>query len=198
MDWAPVTKRLEDVVIGTALLCLSAPLWPIIAIAIKLDSNGPVLFRQRRRGRYQSTIQVLKFRTMAVMEDGADVRQCIAGDLRVTAVGRILRRTSLDELPQLFNVINGDMSLVGPRPHALAHDDEFSRLLEIYPNRHQMRPGITGLAQVTGHRGSTAAPGSIEARVHADMNYIHNWSLWLDLKILARTFYTVVAGNNAD
>ena len=135
---------------------------------------------------------------MAVMEDGTDVRQAVAGDARVTVVGRFLRRTSLDELPQLFNVLKGEMSLVGPRPHALAHDDEFTRLLAVYPDRHQMRPGMTGLAQVTGHRGSTAAPGSIEARVEADMNYIRNWSLWLDLKIILRTFYTVLAGNNAD
>lgn len=176
----------------------SAPLWPLIALAIKLESKGPVLFRQRRRGRYQTTINMLKFRTMTVVEDGDDVRQAVPGDIRVTAVGRFLRRTSLDELPQLFNVLKGDMSLVGPRPHALVHDAEFTRLLEIYPNRHQMRPGMTGLAQITGHRGSTAAPGSIEARVEADMAYIANWSLPLDFKILVKTFWAVIAGSNAD
>jgi putative colanic acid biosynthesis UDP-glucose lipid carrier transferase len=141
---------------------------------------------------------MIKFRTMSVMEDGSDVRQAVRGDQRVTNVGRILRRTSLDELPQLFNVLKGEMSLVGPRPHALVHDDEFSRILDIYPNRHQMRPGMTGLAQVTGHRGSTAAPGSIEARVEADMAYIANWSLWLDFRILFKTVWAVVVGNNAD
>ena len=156
------------------------------------------MFRQRRRGRYQTVIEMLKFRTMSVMENGSDVRQAVRGDQRVTAVGRILRRTSLDELPQLFNVLKGEMSLVGPRPHALVHDEAFSRLLEIYPNRHQMRPGMTGLAQITGHRGSTAQPGSIEARVEADMTYIANWSLWLDFKILLGTFWAVVAGKNAD
>lgn len=135
---------------------------------------------------------------MRVMEEGSDVRQAVAGDTRVTKIGRILRRTSLDELPQLFNVLAGDMSLVGPRPHALAHDESFTRSLEEYPDRHQMKPGITGLAQVTGHRGPTAQPGSIEARVEADLAYIKNWSLMLDMKILALTFAAVVIGENAD
>ena len=180
------------------MLLASAPLWPLIALAIKLESPGPVLFRQRRRGRYQTVIEILKFRTMNVMEDGAVIRQATAGDARITLIGRILRRTSLDELPQLFNVIKGDMSLVGPRPHALAHDEEFARLLEIYPDRHQMRPGMTGLAQINGLRGSTAAPGSIEARVEADLTYIRTWSLWLDFKIFCGTFYAVLTGHNAD
>lgn len=135
---------------------------------------------------------------MRVMEDGPEVKQATPADDRVTSVGRILRRTSLDELPQLLNVLRGDMSLVGPRPHALVHDDEFTRALERYPDRHQMRPGLTGLAQVTGLRGSTAKPGSIEARVEADLGYIRNWSLMLDLKILARTVRAVIAGTNAD
>ncbi len=198
IDWAPITKRLEDITIGAIILLLSAPLWPLIALAIKIDSPGPVFFVQRRRGRYQTTIEMLKFRTMTVMENGSDVRQAEVGDRRVTAVGRILRRTSLDELPQLFNVLKGDMSLVGPRPHALAHDEEFARHVEVYPNRHQMRPGMTGLAQVTGHRGSTTAPGSLEGRVEADMTYIANWTLLLDFKILRRTFWAVIAGKNAD
>lgn len=173
-------------------------MWPLTALAIKLESPGPVFFRQRRRGRYQTTIDVLKFRTMTVMEDGASVRQAVQGDARVTRIGRILRRTSLDELPQIFNVLKGEMSLVGPRPHALIHDEEFSRLLDMYPDRHQMKPGITGLAQVSGLRGSTAEPGSIDARVAADLNYIQAWSLWLDLRIIARTFYAVLSGKNAD
>lgn len=170
----------------------------MIAIAIKLESPGPAIFTQRRRGRFLREFRVFKFRTMRVMEDGPDVRQAVAADDRVTLTGRILRRTSLDELPQLLNVLKGDMSLVGPRPHALAHDGEFTRLLERYPDRHQIRPGLTGLAQVTGLRGSTAKPGSIEARVEADLAYIHNWSLWLDFKILARTVRAVIAGTNAD
>lgn len=141
---------------------------------------------------------MLKFRTMTVMENGDTVRQAVPGDSRVTRVGRILRRTSLDELPQIINVLKGEMSVVGPRPHAIAHDEEFSRMLEIYPSRHQMRPGMTGLAQVSGLRGSTAQPGSIEARVEADMTYIANWSLWLDMKILCKTVWAVIAGTNAD
>ncbi len=180
------------------ILIVTAPLWPLIALAIKLESPGPVFFHQRRRGRYQTIINVLKFRTMTVMEDGANVRQAVQGDPRVTRIGRLLRRTSLDELPQIFNVIRGEMSLVGPRPHALVHDEEFSRLLEMYPDRHQMKPGITGLAQVSGLRGPTTAPGSIDARVAADLAYIQHWSLWLDMQILAKTFYAVLSGRNAD
>lgn len=198
VDWAPITKRLEDLTIGSVIFLVSLPLWIVIAAAIKLESTGPVFFRQRRRGRHQTTIEMLKFRTMTVMEDGDVVRQAVRGDSRVTRVGRILRRTSLDELPQIINVLKGEMSVVGPRPHAIAHDEEFSRILAVYPNRHQMRPGMTGLAQVTGLRGSTAQPGSIEARVEADMTYIANWSLWLDLKILFKTVWAVVAGTNAD
>lgn len=132
------------------------------------------------------------------MEDGRDVRQAVRGDTRVTRIGRILRRTSLDELPQLFNVVRGEMSLVGPRPHALIHDQEFTKLLDMYPDRHQMKPGITGLAQIRGLRGATTEPGSIDARVASDIAYIQDWSLWLDLKILAMTFNAVVWGKNAD
>ena len=179
-------------------MLITAPLWPVIALAIKLESRGPVFFRQRRRGRFLRTIEVLKFRTMSVMEDGDDVRQAVVGDTRVTLLGRILRRSSLDELPQLLNVLKGDMSLVGPRPHALVHDEEFTALLEKYPDRHQMRPGITGLAQVEGLRGSTAKPGSIEARVEADLAYIKAWSLALDMKIMWRTFSAVIRGTNAN
>ncbi len=141
---------------------------------------------------------MLKFRTMTVMEQGNDVRQAVRGDKRVTRIGRILRRTSLDELPQLINVLRGEMSLVGPRPHALVHDAEFARLLEEYPDRHQMKPGLTGLAQVEGLRGPTTAPGSIAARVSADLLYIQTWSLMLDLQIIKRTFAAVIAGTNAD
>ncbi len=170
---------------------------PLIALAIKIDSPGPILFRQRRRGRYQTTIDIFKFRTMTVVEDGRTARQAVPGDARITRVGRFLRRTSLDEQPQLLHVLTGEMSLVGPRPHALSHDDEFSRRLPPYPDRHQMKPGMTGLAQVSGLRGPTSAPGAIEARVEADMAYVMSWSLWLDLKILARTITAVIKGENA-
>jgi Undecaprenyl-phosphate glucose phosphotransferase len=195
--WQPIVKRAEDIVIGSVVALVIAPMLPVIALAIKLDSPGPVLFRQRRRGRNQRVIEVLKFRTMSVMEDGADVRQATVQDPRITKVGRVLRRTSLDELPQLWNVLAGDMSLVGPRPHAMVHDQKFGAMIESYANRHQMKPGVTGQAQVNGHRGETATPESVEARVTHDLAYIRNWSLWLDLKIIFATVWTVIAGTNA-
>jgi putative colanic acid biosysnthesis UDP-glucose lipid carrier transferase len=196
-NWAPVIKRTEDLVIGTLVALVVAPVLPLIALAVKLDSPGPVLFRQRRRGRNQKVFEVLKFRTMSVMEDGLDVRQATTHDPRVTRVGRILRRTSLDELPQIWNVLWGDMSLVGPRPHALVHDEKFGAMLETYANRHQMKPGVTGLAQVNGFRGETTTSESIEARVNFDLEYIRTWSLWLDLKIIVLTVWAVAVGTNA-
>lgn len=196
--WAPVVKRVEDIVIGAVLALLVAPLLPLIALAIKLDSPGPVLFRQRRRGRNQRVFEVFKFRTMSVMENDGDVRQATANDPRVTRVGHVLRRSSLDELPQLWNVLWGDMSLVGPRPHALIHDQKFDDLLESYANRHQMKPGVTGLAQVSGFRGETTTTQAIQARVEHDLAYIRNWSVWLDIKILALTVWAVALGTNAN
>ena len=195
--WAPLIKRAEDLVIGSIVAVAVAPFLPLIALAIRLDGPGSVLFRQRRRGRNQRVFEVLKFRTMSVMEDGTDVRQATTGDPRVTRIGRILRRTSLDELPQLWNVLKGDMSLVGPRPHALVHDEKFGAMLETYANRHQMKPGVTGLAQVNGYRGETTTSESIEARVNYDLAYIRDWSLALDLKIIAMTAWSVALGTNA-
>ena len=195
--WGPVVKRAEDIVIGSLAAIVAAPVLPVIALAIKLDSPGPVLFRQRRRGRNQRVFEVFKFRTMSVMEDGTDVRQATAHDPRITRVGAVLRRTSLDELPQLWNVLWGDMSLVGPRPHATVHDEKFGALVESYANRHQMKPGVTGLAQVNGFRGETLTTESIESRVEHDLAYIRTWSLWLDIKILMLTVWAVLAGTNA-
>ena len=195
--WGPVVKRTEDIVIGAVAAAVVAPILPLIALAIKWDSPGPVLFRQRRRGRNLRVFEVFKFRTMSVMEDGFDVRQATTHDPRVTRVGALLRRTSLDELPQLWNVLWGDMSLVGPRPHAMVHDEKFGALVESYANRHQMKPGVTGLAQVNGFRGETATTESIEARVEQDLAYIRKWSLWLDLKIMVLTVWTVLVGTNA-
>jgi exopolysaccharide biosynthesis polyprenyl glycosylphosphotransferase len=184
-------------VVGGLLLVLALPLMALIAVAIKLESKGPVIFRQRRRGLNFAVIDMLKFRTMHVMEDGASVVQAQAHDPRVTRVGRVLRRFSLDELPQLINVVRGEMSLVGPRPHALAHDAQWGEQVRTYGIRHQMKPGITGLAQVEGWRGEVTSENDIASRVKQDLAYIRNWSLGLDLKILLRTIGAVIAGKNA-
>ena len=186
-DWGSVLKALEDGVIGTAMLIVLAPLLVVIAVAIKLDSPGPVFFRQRRHGICGQSIVVWKFRTMRVMENGAQVAQATRHDPRVTTVGRLLRITSLDELPQLLNVIRGEMSLVGPRPHAVAHDEYYAALIESYVGRHQVKPGITGWAQINGLRGETQDPQLMARRIEFDIWYIQNWSLWLDLKILILT-----------
>jgi Undecaprenyl-phosphate glucose phosphotransferase len=182
-----VVKRVVDIALAsTALLCLW-PLFLIIAVAIKLDSRGGVIFTQNRVGFNGRTFRIYKFRSMRTLDDGPVVVQAKRGDARVTGVGRWIRSTSLDELPQLFNVLKGDMSLVGPRPHVIAHDREYSALIEDYAMRHHVKPGITGLAQVVGYRGETATPDLMARRVEYDLWYIANWSLWLDLKILART-----------
>lgn len=196
-DWAPIVKRAEDFVLGTFLLVLALPLMALIALAIKFETSGPVIFRQRRRGRNFQVIDVLKFRTMHVMEDGQNVEQAHHNDPRVTKVGAFLRRYSLDELPQLLNVVAGTMSLVGPRPHALAHDAQWAEQLKTYGIRQQMRPGITGLAQVEGWRGEVSCENDIAARVQEDLAYIRNWSLALDIKILVRTIGAVLFAKNA-
>ncbi len=195
--WGPVIKRIEDKVLASLLLIMTAPLFPLIASAIKAESGGPVFFRQSRRGLNMRIFDVIKFRTMQVQDETSDVLQATLGDARITKVGAVLRRTSLDELPQLINVLKGDMSLVGPRPHALVHDDKFSEELESYANRQQVKPGMTGLAQVRGFRGETSSPDALEARVNADVEYIRSWSLGLDLRILAKTVATVLTGKNA-
>jgi len=196
-DWAPLVKRFEDVVLGSVFCALTAVVAPFIALAIKLDSPGPVLFRQSRRGLNKLEFDVLKFRTMYVSNEETNTRQASKGDPRVTRVGWYLRRFSLDELPQIINVMKGEMSLVGPRPHAIAHDDEFSLSLERYANRHQVKPGITGLAQVHGWRGETDTIEKLETRISYDITYIKTWSLSLDLWILMRTAWVVVSGKNA-
>jgi putative colanic acid biosynthesis UDP-glucose lipid carrier transferase len=196
-DWAPIVKRAEDILISATLLVMTLPVTILIALAIKLTSRGPVLFRQRRRGLNQKVIEVLKFRSMTVQENGDEVRQATRNDQRITFVGRILRRSSLDELPQLVNVLIGEMSLVGPRPHALIHDEKWGEMLEQYANRHQVKPGITGLAQVRGLRGEAHTPSDIQNRIAADLEYIGNWSLWLDLSIILRTVNAVIGAKNA-
>ena len=185
--WGVFQKRVEDFAVAVIGLILAAPLMALIALAIKLDSKGPVIFRQRRHGYNHCVIEVLKFRTMTVLEDGSSVSQAQKGDKRVTRVGRFLRRTSLDELPQLINVLRGDMSIVGPRPHALAHNSYYEDLVENYANRHRVKPGMTGWAQIHGYRGEIIHPQKMAERVRYDLEYIENWSLWLDLKIIMMT-----------
>jgi putative colanic acid biosynthesis UDP-glucose lipid carrier transferase len=196
-DWGPFLKRAEDLLVGSLLLLATLPLFPLIALAIKIDSPGPVFFRQRRSGLNLRPVDVWKFRTMAVQRPEDEALQATPGDQRVTRIGRLLRRTSFDELPQLFNVLKGDMSLVGPRPHLPVHDERFGEMMETYAHRHQVKPGLTGLAQVKGFRGETRSQSCIEGRVHADLDYIRNWSLGLDLKILVRTIWAVLTGRNA-
>jgi exopolysaccharide biosynthesis polyprenyl glycosylphosphotransferase len=187
LGWRAVAKRVFDVVIATTFLVFAAPVIAIAALAIKLDTRGPVFFVQSRHGYNHRVIRVFKFRTMTVMEVGPIVVQAQRNDERTTRVGRVLRRTSLDELPQLINVVRGELSLVGPRPHAVAHNHAYAALIENYASRHKIKPGITGWAQVNGFRGETRDPELMRRRVHQDLWYLDNWSLWLDLRILIKT-----------
>jgi len=184
---------LDYVLATVGLICL-APLLAAVAIAIKLDSPGPVFFRQRRYGQNNRIFRIYKFRTMAVAEDGQQVKQAERNDPRVTRVGRFLRRTSIDELPQLINVLTGDMSIVGPRPHALAHDQLFEEQLDLFSRRRRVRPGLTGWAQVHGFRGETKTTEDVRSRMQHDLYYIDNWSIWLDIEIIARTIFVLFKG----
>jgi putative colanic acid biosynthesis UDP-glucose lipid carrier transferase len=195
--WGIFTKMLEDRILSFLMILALSPVFLICIIAVKLDSPGPVFFVQRRQGMAGDIFPIIKFRSMRVMEDGEDVQQATRNDDRITRVGRILRRTSLDELPQLFNVVRGQMSLVGPRPHALKHDEYYSALIKDYAARHRVKPGMTGWAQVNGFRGETNHPDKMEARLHYDLAYIDNWSLWFDLRILLLTFKAVAKPENA-
>jgi Undecaprenyl-phosphate glucose phosphotransferase len=190
-------KRCVDVLLAGIVLIALLPLLAIVAIAIKFDSRGPVLFKQQRCGFNGRRFQIRKFRTMSVMEEGSSVVQAQLADKRVTRIGRWLRRTSIDELPQLFNVLDGSMSLVGPRPHAVAHDSQFDKVVRNYAFRRRMKPGLTGWAQVNGCRGPTPTAASIERRIDHDLWYIDNWSLKLDLAILLQTPLEVIRGRNA-
>jgi putative colanic acid biosynthesis UDP-glucose lipid carrier transferase len=190
-------KTVMDYVLSAIALPLLAPVMLLIAIAIKLDSAGPIFFVQSRHGHNHRIIRVVKFRTMTVAEDGPIVTQAVRGDKRVTRVGAFLRRSSLDELPQLFNVLRGELSLVGPRPHAVAHNESYSQILRNYANRHKVKPGITGWAQVNGFRGETKSSEDMRQRVERDLYYIKHWSPWLDIQILARTALVPFHGLNA-
>jgi putative colanic acid biosysnthesis UDP-glucose lipid carrier transferase len=190
-------KRSIDLLLAGTTFVALLPLLAIVAIAIKLDSPGPVLFRQQRCGFNGRCFQIYKFRTMSVLEDGPSIVQAQSGDKRFTRLGPWLRRTSIDELPQLINVLEGTMSLVGPRPHAVAHDNEFDQMVRNYAFRRRVKPGLTGWAQVNGYRGPTPTADSIEQRVEYDLWYIDNWSLLLDIAILLWTPIELIRGHNA-
>jgi len=180
-------KRALDIFGATLALLLFLPLLVCIALAVRLESPGGAIFRQRRTGYQGRIFTIYKFRTMTVAEDGGEIRHATRNDSRVTAIGSLLRRLSLDELPQFYNVLVGDMSLVGPRPHALAHDTHYGQLIPVYADRFRTRPGLTGLAQVNGLRGEIQEPRAMRDRIAADNLYIENWSLGLDVAILAKT-----------
>jgi putative colanic acid biosynthesis UDP-glucose lipid carrier transferase len=192
-----VLKRASDIILASAILILITPLMLAIAIAIKHQSPGPVLFKQRRYGLDGREIMVYKFRSMSVAEDGDQIRQATRNDSRVTPFGAFLRRTSLDELPQFINVLEGKMSIVGPRPHAVAHNEQYRKLINGYMIRHKVRPGITGWAQVNGLRGETDTLEKMEKRVEYDLAYLRNWSLLWDFEIILKTLLVVCKKQNA-
>lgn len=192
-----ILKRIVDVVCALSGMIVLLPMFVVVALAIKLDSPGPILFVQRRHGFNCKQFGILKFRTMNVMEDGEAIKQAVRDDDRVTRVGKWLRKTSIDELPQLLNVLVGDMSIVGPRPHATAHDSHYSDLISDYAYRHHLKPGITGWAQVHGYRGETPTVEAMKSRIKFDIWYIKNWSFLLDIQIILRTTFEVFRAHNA-
>ncbi len=192
-----LVKRASDIVLALGIQIMLLPVMLAIALAVKFSSPGPVIFRQRRYGLYGEQIYVYKFRSMTVTEDGSQVTQAKKNDSRITKVGAFLRKTSLDELPQFINVLQGRMSIVGPRPHAVAHNEQYRKLIKGYMLRHKAKPGITGWAQVNGLRGETETLDKMEARIRYDLDYLRNWSLWLDLWIIMRTVKVVLARQNA-
>lgn len=192
-----LVKRAIDIVLTTLALIFFIPVMLFTALAIKLDGPGPVIFRQNRKGFNGKEFVMFKFRTMVVQENGDAVLQAVRNDPRVTRIGKLLRASSIDELPQLINVLLGDMSLIGPRPHALAHDSYFETVLGDYAFRHHVKPGMTGWAQVNGLRGATPTVDAIAKRVKMDLWYVNNWTLWLDLQIILKTFVEVLRKRNA-
>jgi putative colanic acid biosynthesis UDP-glucose lipid carrier transferase len=192
-----IMKRAEDLIFGSIILAVIAIPMIAIAITIKLSSQGPVIFKQDRYGLDGKKIKVYKFKTMSTMDNGEYIGQAVKNDERVTPFGAFLRRTSLDELPQFINVIQGRMSIVGPRPHAVAHNEEYRKLIEGYMLRHKVKPGITGWAQINGFRGETETINKMVKRVEYDLDYIHRWSVWLDVKIIVATVFKGFLGKNA-
>ena len=192
-----LVKRASDIVLGSIILLLISPILIGLAIGVKLSSPGPIIFKQRRNGLDGEEIIVYKFRSMRTQDNGAVVKQATKGDPRITPFGAFIRKTSLDELPQFINVLQGRMSIVGPRPHAVAHNEEYRRLIKAYMVRHKVRPGITGWAQVNGYRGETETIEKMQARVEYDLEYLRNWSLGLDLQIIVRTIRLMLFDRNA-
>jgi Undecaprenyl-phosphate glucose phosphotransferase len=190
-------KRAFDLVAAAIALLTLTPLLLAVALLVWLDSPGPIFFVQRRYGFNQEPFRIIKFRTMRTLDDGPVIAQATRDDPRLTRVGRILRRWNIDEIPQLFNVLTGDMSLVGPRPHALSHDREYEQRISSYARRHNVKPGITGWAQIHGYRGEIDTDEKMRKRVEHDLFYIDNWSLWLDLKIIFRTVFSTAGYRNA-
>jgi len=192
-----VLKRLEDLILASAIMTLITIPMLVIAVCIKFTSKGPVIFKQDRYGLNGRKIRMWKFRSMTVTENDAVVTQAKKGDTRVTKIGAFLRRTSLDELPQFINVLKGDMSVIGPRPHAVAHNEEYRKIVDFYMLRHKVKPGITGWAQVNGARGETETVDKMRVRIEYDLEYIRNWSLWLDFKIVIFTVFRSFNDKNA-
>lgn len=192
-----LNKRAADIVLSLLILVMSLPLMLLIAMAVKLTSPGPVIFKQRRYGLNGEEIIVYKFRSMRVTEDGAVIRQASRNDDRITPIGRFLRKSSLDEFPQFFNVLQGRMSIVGPRPHAVSHNETYRKLIKGYMVRHKVKPGITGWAQVNGYRGETETVDKMQKRIEYDLEYLRTWSLGLDLWIIVKTVAVVFSDRNA-
>ena len=190
-------KWLSDKILATLVLILISPILLLIALAIKIDSPGPVIFKQRRYGLNGEEILVYKFRSMTVCEDGGTIQQARKNDSRITRLGAFLRKTSLDELPQFINVLQGRMSIVGPRPHAVSHNETYRKLIKGYMVRHKVKPGITGWAQVNGYRGETETVDKMQKRIEYDLEYLRTWSLGLDLWIIVKTVAVVFSDRNA-
>ncbi len=190
-------KRTLDLLVASFALIILSPILLLTSVAILLETGRPILFYQDRKGFGGKPFRILKFRSMSVQENGETIQQAQKADSRVTKIGKVIRRTSIDELPQLINVLRGEMSIVGPRPHAIAHDNLYDDLIAVYAFRHHVKPGITGWAQVNGHRGATLETRDMEARVEHDLWYIDHWSLWLDIRIIVKTAMEVVVDPNA-
>lgn len=194
---AIMLKHLADKVIALTTLILLSPLFILVSILIKMDSRGPVIFKQTRNGLNNKVFKIWKFRTMCVMENGSQVKQAKKDDARITRIGNLLRKSSIDELPQLINVLLGDMSIVGPRPHPVTLNDRFRPLIADYDQRCTMKPGLTGLAQINGHRGPTETIEQMQRRIECDIRYIKHWTLWADIKIILATPYYGLVSKNA-